>query len=277
MIETGDDQERNHALLVWYGENKRDLPWRRVVDPYRTLVSEAMLQQTQVDRVIPRFETFIGTWPTVGELACAPLVEVLAMWSGLGYNSRAVRLHQAAGRVERDGWPTSIEGLQGLPGVGPYTAAAIASIAFGEPVPAVDTNLRRILSRWHGEALSGSALSAAAETAVGVPAGDWNQAMMDLGATICRPASPRCSDCPVNRWCADPAVYEPPRRQSRFEGSNRQLRGAIVRAHIEGVDPVAAGEAIGRSRLDVLEAVEALTHEGLLPSEPERSSESHER
>jgi A/G-specific adenine glycosylase len=236
-----------------------------------------MLQQTQVDRVIPRFEAFIGTWPTVGDLASAPLVEVLALWSGLGYNSRAVRLHEAASRIDRDGWPTSVEGLRELPGVGPYTAAAIASIAFGLPVPAVDTNLRRILSRWQGEALSGVALASAAQVAVGTPAGDWNQAMMDLGATICRPTSPRCSDCPVHQWCADPTVYEPPPRQSRFEGSNRQLRGAIVRAHLEGVDPVTAGAAIGRTPVDVLEVVETLRDEGLLPSEPGVQVESHDR
>lgn len=262
--------ERGRAILDWYATNRRDLPWRRDVDAYRTLVSEAMLQQTQVERVIPRFVAFVETWPTVSDLASAQLLDVLALWSGLGYNSRATRLHRAAIQIDREGWPTSVEGLRALPGVGPYTAAAIASIAFGKPVPAVDTNLRRILSRWSGEVLTGAGLRAAAEAAVVVPAGDWNQSMMDLGSTICRPRSPRCSACPVQQWCADPTVYEPPPRQARFEGSRRQLRGSIVRAHLEGRDPVATGESIGRSRTDVLAVIDELRSEGLLPTHGSR-------
>jgi A/G-specific adenine glycosylase len=230
-----------------------------------------MLQQTQVDRVIPRFSAFIARWPTVEALAAAAPIDVLAMWSGLGYNARAKRLHEAAQMVADEGWPTTVEGLRKLPGVGPYTAAAIASIAFGVTIPAVDTNLRRVLGRWEGSPLTGAALARVAEEVVGRPAGDWNQALMDLGATICRPAAPRCDQCPVASWCADPTVYLPPPRQGRFEGSSRQLRGAVVRAHIAGEDPVAAGQAIGHGRSDILEVIEQLQAEGMLPANAGRS------
>ena len=222
--------ERNDALLTWYGERKRTLPWRDVGDPYPVLVSEVMLQQTQVSRVIPYYQRFLGTFPTVGALAGSSLGEVLAVWSGLGYNTRAQRLRDAARMVIDGGWPTTVAGLRDLPGVGRYTAAAIASFAFGTQVATVDTNIRRVLSRWHGEPLDGAGLQAAADADLGVPAGDWNQAMMDLAATLCRPRQPSCSACPVQAWCSGPHGYAPPPPQSRFEGSARQLRGCIIRA-----------------------------------------------
>jgi A/G-specific adenine glycosylase len=254
--------------MQWYSDHRRDLPWRSAPSPYGTLVSEAMLQQTQVDRVIPRYVAFMQRWPTVEALASAPRSEVVAEWSGLGYNARAVRLHEAARTITSDGWPTTAEDLARLPGVGPYTAAAIASIGFGEHVAAVDTNLRRVLSRWAGEPLSGAPLRTVAAAWVGSPAGEWNQAVMDLGATMCRPRSPRCDRCPVRSWCADPNVYEPPRRQGRFEGSNRQLRGALVRAYATGADPLDAGLALGRSAEEVHAALGRLVAEGLLPDDP---------
>jgi A/G-specific adenine glycosylase len=256
--------ERNRALLDWYDERRRDLPWRGEPDPYVTLVSEAMLQQTQVDRVIPKFEAWMERWPTVDALAAATNDEVLAAWSGLGYNSRAIRLRDAAAAVDASGWPDSISGLRDLPGVGPYTAAAIASIAMAADVPAVDTNLKRVLGRWHGATLSGVHLADYAADVVGSPAGDWNQAMMDLGATTCRPRNPRCDDCPVEPWCADPTVYSAPPKQSTFEGSNRQLRGVMVRAHLDGRDPVAAGRALDRSDDEIETTMQALRTEGLL-------------
>ena len=266
MTPRGDITARNDALLAWYADHRRRLPWREAVDPYLTLVSEAMLQQTQVGRVIAKFEAFVERWPDPPSLAEATTEEVLAAWSGLGYNSRAIRLRDAAAIVARDGWPTSVEGLRTLPGVGPYTAAAIASMAFGEPVAAVDTNLRRVISRWMGEPLSGSALDRTAGDLVTEPAGMWNQALMDLGAMVCRPADPQCERCPVSAWCADPTVYEPPPRQSRFEGSRRQLRGALVRAHLDGEDPIRAGHALGRTADEVEEVLADLRTEGILPS-----------
>ena len=223
------EEARNAALFTWYSEQQRLLPWRGETDPYRILVSEVMLQQTQASRVIPFYERFVNRFPTLEALSSAVLQDVLDAWAGLGYNSRALRLREAARIIHQDGWPTTPEALLELPGVGPYTAAAVASFAFGAQVPAVDTNLRRVLSRWHGESLNGAALETAAKASLGEPAGDWNQAMMDLGAMLCVPKGPRCTDCPVNDWCSGPAAYIPPAAQGRFEGSARQLRGAIIR------------------------------------------------
>ncbi len=257
---------RNDALLAWYAEHQRDLPWRRTTDPYPVLVSELMLQQTQAARVVPLFESFMRRWPTVEELASADTAEILAAWSGLGYNSRALRLHQAARRIAEEGWPTSAAGLAELPGVGPYTAGAIASISFGEATPAVDTNLRRVISRWEGEPLEGRSLHDAAAQMVGDPAGSWNQAIMDLGASVCRPREPRCGSCPVSEWCSDPAVYTAPPRQAAFEGSRRQLRGALVRAHLAGEDLLEIGLALGRSKDEIRITIGELDAEGLLPT-----------
>ncbi len=224
------ESERNDALLAWYATHGRDFPWRNDSDPYRILVSEIMLQQTPAARVVPYFQRFIALFPTAGALAEAPLSSVLAAWSGLGYNIRARRLRDAARAIVANGWPDSAEDLQELPGVGPYTAAAVASFAFDAPVAAIDTNVRRVLSRWHGEPLDGRGLRTAAASDLTEPSGDWNQAVMDLASTLCRPRQPSCADCPVESWCTGPEVYVPPHPQPRFEGSARQLRGSIVRA-----------------------------------------------
>ena len=224
------DLERNAALLSWYAENKRDLPWRGATDPYLVLVSEVMLQQTQASRVVPHYERFVARFPGIDVLAAASLGEVLETWSGLGYNGRARRLREAAREIVKDGWPKTVEELQRLPGVGAYTAAAVASFAYGEHVVTIDTNVRRVISRWNGEPLDGAPLRAAAEAALGAPAADWNQAVMDLGASVCVARGARCDQCPVSAWCAGPESYVPTMAQARFEGSARQLRGAVVRA-----------------------------------------------
>jgi len=264
--------DRNTALLAWFEANARDLPWRRTSEPYAVLVSEVMLQQTRVDRVIPKFEAFVKRWPSVEDLAGASTEDVLRLWSGLGYNNRALRLRDAAASVVQSGWPTTIQGLMQLPGVGAYTAAAVGSISFGMDVPAADTNLRRVLSRWAGESLADSTLSEYASGVVGSPAGDWNQALMDLGSVVCTVREPNCGDCPVTEWCADPAVYEPPPRQSSFEGSHRQLRGALLRAHLGGSDLNEAGRSLGRSEQEITEAVASLESEGLIESSYSRGS-----
>lgn len=224
------DAERNLALLAWYADRRRSFPWRETTDPYNVLVSEFMLQQTQAARVGPYYDRFMERFPTLETLSDAPLADVLEAWSGLGYNGRAMRLREVAKHIVMRGWPSDVLGLQELPGVGPYTAAAIASFAFGARVPAIDTNLRRVLSRWYGEPLDGPVLRSAAEAALADDAGSWNQAMMDLGATTCRPRNPLCEVCPVEEWCSGPQAYVSPHPQARFEGSARQLRGAIVRA-----------------------------------------------
>jgi A/G-specific adenine glycosylase len=205
-------------LLSWYGRNGRDLPWRKTRDPYAILVSEVMLQQTQVDRVVPRYLAWLERWPTVEALAAANAADVIVAWQGLGYNRRAVNLHRAAQHVAGRGWP---DDLTELPGVGPYTAAAIANFAFGRDVLPVDTNVRRVQERT-GESFDGAC----------------TQALFDLGATICLARIPRCGVCPLATACPSRGRrYEPQRKQSPFEGSFRQRRAAALRAVAAGEQP----------------------------------------
>jgi A/G-specific adenine glycosylase len=223
------------ALLDWYARVKRPLPWRATRDPYALLVSEVMLQQTQAARVIPYYEAFLARFPDVASLAAAPARDVLVAWSGLGYNRRALALQAAARVVAERGWP---DDLTELPGVGPYTAAAVGSFAWDRQEAAVDTNGRRVFERYDGVARGPAALAARARAALppGQAAG-FNQAMMELGATICRPRAPRCGACPVGHGCAG---GETPRRGSparRFEDTDRWARGRVVAALLEGNQP----------------------------------------
>ncbi|MCB2223724.1 MAG: A/G-specific adenine glycosylase [Actinobacteria bacterium] len=216
-----------------------------------------MLQQTQAPRVVEPYRRFLDRYPTAADLAAAPAADVLAAWQGLGYNRRALRLREAARRIEAGGWPAPGD-LASLPGVGPYTAAAVACFAFGRQVAAPDTNARRVLSRWLGRPLDGAALRDAAAGELAGDAADWNQAVMDLGALVCRPRDPSCGRCPVAAWCADPSVYEPPRPQGHFEGSTREARGAVVR-HLAGHGPATAEEIARASGLPVERAAAAAT------------------
>ncbi len=239
--------DRRDALLQWYTDTGRDLPWRRTRDPYAVLVSEVMLQQTQVSRVAPRFEAWLERWPTADALAQASPAEVLGEWSGLGYNSRALRLQATAKAVAAHGWPQTEQELRELPGVGPYTAAAVAAFAFGQVAAAVDTNQVRVLDRWDGAIGRGPTdlrRRAIDEVPPDAP-GPWNHALMDLGATICTARVARCELCPVSDWCAsaglvDPAAERELRRGSTrpgpaqpFESTQRFVRGRIVAALIE--------------------------------------------
>ena len=256
---------RNTALLEWYGRNRRSLPWRNTNDPWQILVSEVMLQQTQVQRVTEAYRRFIDRFPDVVSASHSTAQEMLAMWSGLGYNRRALRLREVAGIVESDGWPTTSATLQSLPGIGPYTAAAVACFAFGEQVPTIDTNLRRVLSRWVGRALKGKDLAHVAGEALPIGAAvDWNQAVMDLGSTLCRPREPDCDTCPVTSWCAGPHVYTAPRSQGRFDGSVRQARGAILRSlvHLGQADQSHLSESVSAARFE--EALEGLIRDGIV-------------
>src|SRR5271167_3184483 len=193
------------ALLDWYQQNRRELPWRRSADPYRVWVSEIMLQQTRVAAVLDHYARFMQRFPTVQALAAAREPSVLAAWSGLGYYHRARRMHQAAKMFvrERQGeFPRTAEAWRGLPGIGRYTAAAIASIAFGEAVAAVDGNVERVLGRMLGrDAARKNVWQSAEELLDRRCPGDFNQAMMELGATICTPRAPQCALCPLNAWC----------------------------------------------------------------------------
>ncbi len=214
------------TLLDWYRTHGRDLPWRRTRDPYAILVSEVMLQQTQVDRVVPRYLEWLERWPTPAALAAAPRAEVIAAWKGLGYNRRAVNLHEAARRIAADGFPEDAAGWRSLPGVGPYTADAICALALDEDVIPVDVNVRRVLER---------ALGAATLTPPTGTGHDLTQALFDLGATICLARIPRCGDCPLADGCPSQGIrYEAARRQSRFEGSRRQARGRLLDRLREG-------------------------------------------
>ena len=253
------------ALLDWYRAGSRDLPWRGERDPYRVLVSEVMLQQTQASRVVSHYQEFLGRFPTTADLAAAPFSEVVAAWSGLGYYTRSRRLQEAARVIEAGGWPTTIPGLRALPGVGPYTAAAVACFAFGANVPALDTNARRVLNRWRGRALSSAELQAAAAEELGdADAADWNQAVMDLGSLLCTPREPGCDRCPAQPRCAGPNVYEPPPRQSRYQGSLRQARAALLKELArEGADAGGLVTRTGMGSERVEQALAALATDGL--------------
>jgi A/G-specific adenine glycosylase len=248
--------ERAHPLLEWFEAHGRDLPWRRTRDPWRVLVSELMLQQTQVARVLPRYEAFLRRWPTPAACAASSVGEVVEAWAGLGYNRRAVNLHRCAVVVadEHGGeLPEDLAGLLALPGIGPYTARAVLAFAHErDDVGVLDTNAARVLARWAGRPLGQAEAQGAADRTVPPGRGwAWNQAMLDLGATVCRARRPRCEACPVATACAwratgdpaaDPAVGSAgvSGGQSRFEGSDRQGRGRLVDALRRG--PVAPAE-----------------------------------
>jgi len=226
------------SLLAWYATDHRDFPWRRTTDPYAVLVSEVMLQQTQASRVAERFPTFMRRFPTAAALAATSEADVLAAWSGLGYNRRALALRRTATEVARHGLPRDLAALERLPGIGPYTARAIASLAFGDPVGVVDTNVRRWLVRRFGLRADGpsrelqalaDALAAAGNAADAAP---WTHATMEFGAAICSARSPRCDICPISDGCPSRglATSVPVPRQAAFAGSDRAHRGAVLRA-----------------------------------------------
>jgi len=236
-------------LLAWYSQNGRDLPWRHTHDPYAILVSEVMLQQTQVSRVVPRYLAWLERWPNAAALASATPAEVIEAWSGLGYNRRAVNLHRCAQAVsERGGFPRDQAGLRALPGIGPYTAAAIACFAFGDQVAAPDVNARRVLGRAFGD------------PDLPPPPGrayEWNQALFDLGSGICIARRPRCELCPLAAGCPSAGMtFAPLRKQSRFEGSFRQRRSAVLKRLV-------ASGRVAVAALDDREALDALVADGL--------------
>lgn len=229
-------------LLEWGAQHRRALPWRDTRDPWSIHVSEVMLQQTQVDRVVPKYLAFLERFGSVADCAAGAASEVIRLWDGLGYNRRALHLHRAASAVvERfDGeYPTELGDLMSLPGVGPYTARAIMTFAFEFDVGVVDTNVGRVLARIGGQRLLPNQAQAIADDLVPIDAGwAWNQAMFDLGALVCHRRNPDCGACPVSgscRWqsCGpDPADSSAgvSGGQSRFDGSDRQGRGKLIKA-----------------------------------------------
>jgi A/G-specific adenine glycosylase len=277
-----DLPEIQQALLDWFSQHGRDLPWRQTRDPYRVLVSEIMLQQTQVDRVMPKYAAFLERFPRLEDLADAPSSEVIRLWSGLGYNRRAVNLQRTARAVldEHGGvFPSSLDALLALPGIGPYTAGAVACFAFEQDVAFMDTNIRRALRRVFvgpdeseaAQSMSDKRLQPIAQAAIPEGKGwSWNQAIMELGATICTAAKPACWRCPLREHCcayrerqsADSTIFSQTlypeqlaqprparrvaeRREQPFAGSNRYFRGRVV----DALRKLAEGESLSLEAL----------------------------
>jgi A/G-specific adenine glycosylase len=252
-------QAIHRAVLAWFAQSARDLPWRRTRDPYAILVAELMLQQTQVDRVVPKYSSFLAQFPSFAALSAAPAADVIRAWQGLGYNRRAVRLQRIAQAVctrYAGKLPDTIDGLAALEGVGRYTAAAVACFAFGRQEPVLDTNVRRVLGRIaygpQGPRVGGPAAQWAL-AAQALPEGSayaWNQALMDLGASVCTERGPKCFLCPVAPWCRAAGRVVPMLRERKarydtagaapYAGSSRYYRGRIV----ERLRRLADGEAL---------------------------------
>ena len=268
-------------MLGWFASRERAYPWRATRDPYRIWVSEVMLQQTQAARVASAFAAFVERFPSVTALASSSRRDVLRAWDGLGYHRRPVALSDAARVVVRDHegrLPTDPLALRRLPGVGPYTAAAVASIAFGVPVAAIDTNVRRIVARVHlGVEADGASPGDVAELATAwldrSDPGRWNQALMDLGREVCRPR-PRCDRCPLAvdcRFLAEGLPLRPTRRkQGPFRGSTREVRGAIVRV-LRPAGSLTLGRLVAETGFAierVVPSVTALAGEGIVAAGP---------
>jgi len=277
-MSSGEAVAIRSAVIAWYRARPHDYPWRSDrPDPYAVLVSEMMLQQTQAARVAPAYRAFLARFPDVRTLSLAARAEVLRAWAGLGYHRRALALREAAAVIVRDHGgrvPSDMDALRSLPGVGPYTAAAVASIAFGVPVAAIDTNVRRITARvLHGaepDEVPAARLRADADHLMEPAApGAWNQALMDLGRFVCRPA-PRCAECPVAPACRFALEGRIPhasgRRQPTFEGSVRQARGRVLAAlRNRGGAPVAELASLaGLSVERTAHAATALAADGIV-------------
>jgi A/G-specific adenine glycosylase len=275
-----------NSLRAWYRHHGRHtLPWRLTRDPYAILVSEVMLQQTQVDRVIPYYLAWLERWPTVTDLAAASPADAIRAWSGLGYNRRALHLHQSAvAMVERHTgrFPTDVPTLRALPGVGPYTAGAIASFAFEQPVALADTNIARVLARAslglasQHDGSSRAIQQAAQELLPARNARDHNLALMDLGALVCRPRDPLCDSCPIRRRCAwhrngHPGSERPGASPApSFETTARYARGRIIHAlrqHACLDEPTLAALLPVHHRPNLPTYLAALARDGLITHE----------
>ncbi|HET7473136.1 MAG TPA: A/G-specific adenine glycosylase [Candidatus Limnocylindrales bacterium] len=271
------------ALLAWYDERGRTIAFRATRDPYAILVSEVMAQQTQIARVEPAWRAFLERFPSVRDLAAAAPADVLRAWRGMGYDRRALNLRRAAVAIvtDHDGEvPADLATLERLPGIGPYTARAVAAIAFGRPVGAVDTNVRRVIGRALAlDPADARQMQAAADASVprARPA-DWTHALMDLGATVCRSRVPRCDACPIATWCRSAYALPPSprivrRRTSpvRFTSTTRWLRGRILDRlrGTAGAGWTRIEAPIGDHDADAVDsAVRALAHDGLIELDP---------
>ncbi len=265
-------RDLRRAVLAWASRTDRPMPWRGERDPYRVLVSEVMLQQTQAVRVAAAYTGFIDRFPDLAALAGAEPAEVLRAWSGLGYNRRALTLWRAARTLyDRGGFPRSARELGSLPGVGPYTSRAVASFAFGADEAPVDANIRRVITRMVGLRPDADVQCIADELLPSGRSSVWNQALIDLGATVCTARAPRCADCPARAWCAWAAgrrVQAPPRRRSpRFADTTRYARGRVLdalRDASRGAGTPALVRTTGLGSERVGDALRSLEAEGLV-------------
>ena len=259
------------VLLRWYDLNKRDLPWRRQHDPYRIWVSEIMLQQTRVNAVLEHYRKFLERFPKIENLAAAREASVLASWSGLGYYRRARMMHAAAKKVvkEYDGeFPANEQDLRTLPGIGRYTAAAIASIAFGEPTAVVDGNVERVLQRLSGKSVNVEQLWESANAVLDQKRpGDFNQAMMELGATVCLPRGPLCTVCPIFTLCRARGEMASDRVSSRQQKRGDQLRTGAAKGNCIFSPTSNGGIANGRD-VGIAGRTDEPQHERYLPYFP---------
>ena len=227
-------REAIHHLLEWFSKNKRPMPWRQTDDPYRIWVSEIMLQQTRVQQAMPYYHRFVKQFPSVEALAEASQEDVLRLWEGLGYYARARNMHACAKALVADHGgklPPSYRGLLDLPGIGPYTAGAIASIAFGLPVPALDANAHRVLARFVGEQSMRATRNLAGALISDHQPGIFNEAVMELGATVCRPKSPLCGACPLRHACyarANDCVHQFPAKAKRKKTPHHEIAAGLL-------------------------------------------------
>ena len=258
------------ALLGWYRAHRRALPWRKTKSPYRIFLAEMMLQQTQVERVIPKYQDFLSRFPTVRQLAAAPLADIIRLWAGLGYNRRAVHLHRAAQAVVQDHggtFPMTLQALLGLPGIGAYTARALLSFVGNAPVAVVDTNVRRVLGRVYQRDLAAvfgikgpteRQFQGLADSLVpNEQSARWNQALMDLGSSVCTSRRPDCPHCPLFTWCQAGragAVQDLPSLRPKGQGRVQRLSTLLSRAHHRRVAGAAAGQRAAIRRVGKLRA-----------------------
>jgi A/G-specific adenine glycosylase len=267
----------NDALTRWHSTHRRDLAVRRTVDPWAILVAEVMSQQTQIVRIGPAWERFIERWPDANALATAGTRELLQAWAGLGYNRRALALREAARAIVNDHFgrvPASVEALERLPGIGPYTARAVGAAAFGAPVAPLDVNVRRVIGRFLRDDPSAKRLQADADALVSRrDPRAWLDGVMDLAATVCTPRAPRCTECPLRTMCSTRIAGEampakaPPPPTSRFASTNRWLRGRLL-ATVRDAPPGAwidAPDVLGEhDRAAVLAALGGLERDGFV-------------
>ena len=253
-------------LLIWYKENRRSFNWRHTNDPWKILLIEIISQQTQIDRANTYYQKFIKKFPTPESMSQSSLKNILKMWSGLGYNNRAIRLHESSKLIAEKGFKNIYPNFESLPGVGQYTKNAILSFAYGDKVLALDTNLERVLTRYFAiDSTKDYVKKYSGFLLAGVKSRDLNQALMDLGSSICTSSNPKCDICPIERGC-EKFILKSKNPIEKFKGSNRELRGKIIKILLVE-NEIAIKEIVDKTSEDeekIITAVNGLKGDGLL-------------